>query len=118
MLHLILHILGNSLAVYFAARLIQGVTFSGDILDLLIAGVAVGLLNFFIKPILKIISAPLILLTLGLFIFIINIFILWLAQYILPSLVIQGFWAYFWTLILITFVNLLISHYHKAKHEV
>lgn len=117
MLSLILHILGNSIAIYLAARFIEGVSFTGDILDLLIAGIVIGLLNFFIKPILKIISAPLILLTLGLFIFIINIFILWLAQYILLSLTIQGFWAYFWTLILITFINLLISHYHNSKQE-
>lgn len=112
---IILHILGNSVAIYFASRLIEGVTFKGDVFDLLIAGIVIGLLNFFIKPILKIISAPLILLTLGLFIFIINIFILWLAQYLLSSLDIQGFWAYFWTLILITFINLLLSHFHNRE---
>lgn len=111
---LLLHLLGNSLALYAAALLIKGVSLSGNIFDLLIAGFILGILNFFLKPILKILSAPLILLTLGLFIFIINLFILWLAQYILPSFVIQGFWAYFWTLVIITTINFLINHYREA----
>lgn len=114
---ILLHILGNSIAIYISARLIQGVSFSGDIIDLLIAGIALGILNAFIKPVLKILSAPLILLTLGLFIFIINILLLWIAQYLLPSLEIQGFWAYFWTLVLVTIVNLAITHYHNHRQN-
>lgn len=114
MTYLILHILGNSLGIYLSARIIKGVLFQGDIIDLLLAGLLLGILNVLVKPALKIISAPLILLTLGIFIFIINLFILWLAQYLLPELSISGFWAYFWTLALITAINLIINHYREA----
>lgn len=114
MTYLILHILGNSLGIYLSARIIKGVLFQGDIIDLLLAGLLLGILNVFVKPALKIISAPLILLTLGIFIFIINLFILWLVQYLLPEFSMSGFWAYFWTLALITAINLIINHYREA----
>lgn len=115
MTFLILHLLGNSVALFIAARYIQGVSFSGTFIDLLIAGLVLGILNFFIKPILKILSAPLIILTLGLFIFIINLFILWLLKVFVPALSIQGFFAYLWTLLLLTAINFLINHYHQEE---
>lgn len=105
----LLHILGNGIGIYVAARFIQGVAWTGDIISLLLAGLILGLLNVIVKPILKILSAPLILLTLGLFIIIINFFILWMLQRISPELVLQGFWAYFWTLAILTGVNYIIS---------
>ncbi|MBI3334880.1 MAG: phage holin family protein [Candidatus Portnoybacteria bacterium] len=113
MTYFILHLLGNSLAIYLAARYIQGISFSGDIVDLLAIGAFLGLLNFFIKPILKIISAPLILVTLGLFIFIINLALLWFTQYLFPALTIEGFTAYFWTLIILTLINFILHRYHN-----
>lgn len=113
MTHFLFHLLGNSLAIYLAARYIQGISFSGDIIDLLAIGAFLGLLNFFIKPILKIISAPLILLTLGLFIFIINLALLWFTSYLFPVLAIEGFAAYLWTLILLTLINFILHRYHS-----
>ena len=110
----LLHLLGNALGLYLAARFIQGVSWHGDILGLLVAAVVLGLLNVIIKPIVKVLSAPLILLTLGLFIIIINFSILWILQIFIPNLVIQGFPAYFWTLVIITVVNYLISF---VKHD-
>lgn len=104
----ILHILGNSLALFVAARFIQGVSLRGDLFALLLAGLILGLLNITIKPIVKILSAPLILLTLGLFIVIINFFMLWLLQFFIEDFVITGFWAYFWTLAIVSGVNYLL----------
>lgn len=114
MINLLFHIAGNAFAIYLAQYLIQGVEFAGTIMDYVVAGVLLGILNFFVKPILKIISAPLILLTLGLFIFIINLFILWLLQFLLGgTLIIQGFGAYFWTVVIITLINFIINHYQE-----
>jgi len=105
MLSFLLHIIGNAIGLYLAARFIQGVSWTGDLISLLTAGALLGVLNVTIRPITKILSAPLILLTLGLFIIIINFFILWLLQIFMPELIVQGFWAYFWTLMIITGVN-------------
>lgn len=117
MLTFLLSILGNSLGLYLSSRFIQGVSWSGDMIGLLTSGLLLGMFNVTIKPVLKILSAPFILLTLGLFIIIINFFILWFLQFFIQDLVISGFWAYFWTLAIITGVNYLVHIFSKRKEE-
>jgi len=113
----LLSISANSLGLYLASRFIKGVNFSGDIIGLVLAGVILGVLNVTVKPLLKILSAPLILLTLGLFIIIINFFILWFLQFFITDLVISGFWAYFWTLAILTGANYLIHLVGEKREE-
>lgn len=112
---IIIRILANSLAILIAARLIPGFVFSGDILNLLIAGAVIGLINSIVKPVLQILSFPIIFLTLGLFNLLINIFLLFLAARFLPDLHIQTFWAAFWGVIIISFTNYLISYLSKPR---
>jgi len=102
----IVQILTNSIAIFLASYLIDGFLFTGDILKLLVAGLVLGLINFLIKPILKLISAPLIILSLGLFLIIINMGLLWLLAYLMPELTITGLWAYFWGVLTISIVNM------------
>jgi putative membrane protein len=111
----IVQILVNALAIFLADYLVPGIIFEGDILTLFIAGLLLGLINFFIKPILKIISAPLIALTLGLFIIVINIALLWLLEYFVPELTITGFWSYFWGVLIISLVNMFFGTKRKKK---
>ncbi|MEK9147754.1 MAG: phage holin family protein [Patescibacteria group bacterium] len=108
MFRFIIQIIANAFAIYLADLFIEGVGFSGDMWLLLIAGLILGILNFILKPILKIISAPLIILTLGIFTIIINIFILWLLQTLIPELSIVGFWAYIWIIIIVSVLNFII----------
>jgi putative membrane protein len=107
----------NALAIFLADYLVPGFVFEGDILTLFIAGLILGLINVFVKPILKIISAPLIALTLGLFIIVINIALLWLLQYFVPELTISGFWAYFWGVLIISLINIAFGTYRKRKKD-
>jgi len=103
----IVRILANSLAIYLAAYLIPspGVKVNGGWKIFLLAGLILTIINLFIRPILKIISLPLIIVTLGLFSVAINIFTVWLLTKILPDLSILGFWAYFWTIIIVSATN-------------
>ena len=79
MLRLIIHILSNALGIWAAARLVPGIIFDGDWKWLILAGAVLGFINFFVKPVVKIISLPLIWLTLGLFTIVINVLMLNLA---------------------------------------
>ncbi len=106
---LIVHLLSNSLAIYVAARLVPEITFTGDLKILLMAGVAMGLINFFAKPILKLITFPLILLSLGLFTIVINMLLLWVVDLLITELVIQGILALFLGTIIISVVNAVAS---------
>lgn len=113
---LIIHIIANAAAIVLASKLISGFIFRGDWLDLVIAAALLGLVNSFIRPILKLLSFPLVLLTLGLFSAIINIAMLFLVSYLLPTLVIQGLWAGLWGVIVISLVNhVILAIFHQEE---
>lgn len=76
-------IIGGILAIYLAAEFIPGIIFIGTIKTLILIGLAIGILNYFIKPVLKIFFFPLRLLTLGLFGLVIDIAIAWFTSYVL-----------------------------------
>jgi len=114
----IIQILVNTLAIFLADYLVPGIVFEGDILTLIIAGLILGLINAFIRPILKLISAPLILLSLGLFIIIINMGLLWLLEYFVDELTITGLWSYFWGVLIISLLNIFFSTARKkSRHK-
>lgn len=108
-MRIIVQILTNALAIALAAKIVPGIIFTGDLFTLVIAGLVLGLINFFVKPILKIISIPLIVVTLGLFTLIINMAMLWALEYLIIELTINGFWAFFWGTIVMSAVNIFVS---------
>jgi len=108
-MRLIIQILTNALSIFLANYLLDGFVFTGNILTLMVSGFILGLINFFLKPILKIITAPLYILTLGLFSIVINMFLLYILDYLVPELSITGIWTYFWASIIISAVNIFIG---------
>ena len=116
-MNIVIRILANSGAIYLASRLVPGFVFSGNILDLFIAGTILGLINALVRPVLKFISFPIIFLTLGLFSVVINIFLLYLADSILTAIHIQNFIAAIWVLIIISLVNNLFSYFINKEEN-
>ena len=114
MIGFIIRILGNSLALYAAHWFVEGFGFSGGIKELLIAGTILGLLNLLVRPILKLIATPVIILTLGLFILVINALILWIVDYIFEFVTISDLYALAWATIVVGIVNMIISGIAKA----
>lgn len=112
---LIIRILANSAAIWAANRLVPGFVFTGSSVDLFIAGAVLGLVNALVRPILNLISFPIVFLTLGLFSIVINIFLLYLAASFLPTLHIQSLSAAFWGLIIISLFNNLATHLSPQK---
>lgn len=105
----IIRIIFNAIAIFAAARFVEGIAFKGDVLDFLLAGLILALINLILRPILKLLATPLIALTLGLFTIIINMGLLWVADYFIEKLAIEGFWPLFWGTIIISIVNLFAS---------
>jgi putative membrane protein len=109
----------NAVALWVAAWAIPGITFGGGttgqvVWTVVIVALIFGIVNFFIKPILKLISLPLIILTLGLFVFIVNALMLeltsWLAgKFDLSVHVENFFWDAVFGALIITFVSMLLS---------
>ena len=88
---LALHIIGNAAALYFIGQLLNGdFAITGGVKGFVIAALIFGLLNSIAKPILKILSIPLLLMTAGFFTFVINMFLVWFAKYALSVLAFEG----------------------------
>jgi len=89
-LRAIVQILLNGLAVLLVARVVPGIHYEGDWIYLVLTGVVVGLLNLTVKPLVTVLSLPFLFLSLGLFFFVINAFILFMASWLLGGLTVDG----------------------------
>lgn len=107
-------IAGIAIAVYFLS---PGVVYDNNILTIILAGIAIGLLFFFIKPLLNLITLPLRILTLNLFSFIIVMFLVWIVDVLFSShLEINGINNIFWTSLIISASDLLLSKLLKEEN--
>jgi putative membrane protein len=94
----------NAGALWVADALWDGVRIKGAAAYLIGAAV-LGIANTFIKPLLAVLTLPLIIVTLGFFYFVINIAMVALAEWIAPNFSIDGFWTYIGTVLVIWAVN-------------
>src|SRR3989344_1207327 len=99
MITFIVRIFGNILALYAAFWFVPGFVFTGGIKEYIIAGLVLGLLNMTVKPVIKLISMPFIILTLGLFTLVINALLLWVVDYIFDFITIQNIYKLIWATI-------------------
>jgi putative membrane protein len=82
----------NVVALFVASWVLAGVTYGDQWWTLLIAGAVFTVVNAFVKPILTVLSIPFIVVTLGLFYFLINILMLYMTDWIVPDFEIRSFW--------------------------
>ncbi len=75
----------NTVALFVAAWLLSGLSYGSDGWALLGAGLAFTLVNFFLKPVLTVLSIPFIIVTLGLFYLLLNVLMLYLTHWIVPA---------------------------------
>src|SRR4051794_22088081 len=94
----------NLAALWVADALWDGVTINGWS-AYLIGSAVLGIANAIVKPVLSILTLPLILITFGLFYLVINIAMVALAEWIAPDFSIDGFWTYVGVVVLIWIVN-------------
>src|SRR5512144_965611 len=94
----------NALALWIANVLWDSVDIHG-FWAYAIGAVVLGIANAVIKPILAILTLPLIILTLGLFYLVINIAMVALAEWIAPNFSIDGFWTYVGVVVVVWLVN-------------
>jgi putative membrane protein len=89
--------------------ILSGVTFNGSAWTLISAALVFGLLNTLLKPIVKLLTAPLALVTLGLAWFFVSMLMLWLTDLIVGAFDIKGFWNYVWATIIVWAVGLIVD---------
>jgi putative membrane protein len=95
----------NTVALFVATWLLSGLSYGSDWWALLIAGLVFTIVNFFVKPVLAILSIPFIIVTFGIFYFLINVLMLYLTHWIVPQFTIATFWWAALAAIIISAVN-------------
>jgi putative membrane protein len=102
-LFFILAWIANIAALAVANWLFSGVSIDGW--GLLVGAAVLAIANTIVKPILTLLTLPLVIITLGLFLFVINVAMLALAEWIAPDFSIDGFWTYVGATIVVWLVN-------------
>jgi putative membrane protein len=92
-LRILLAIVANAVALLATAYVVPGISFTGSWVQLLVAGAIFGLLNLIVRPIALLLSVPLLVLTLGLFYFVLNGILLWIFSAFMPGYHVAGLWA-------------------------
>lgn len=110
----ILRLLINAVALYAAVYLVDGIHLqSHSWLTIFVLALIFGLVNSLLRPLLKLLTCPLILLTLGLFTLVINTFLFYLTGQIGQAFgygfTVDGFWPAFWGALIVSIVSVALS---------
>jgi putative membrane protein len=104
----IIRIVVYTLALLLAANVVPGIRLD-SLTSALVAGLLLGLINAIVRPILVVITFPITLLTLGLFLLVLNAFCLWLVSVFVSGFHVPGFWPAFWGALLVSVVSWILT---------
>jgi putative membrane protein len=113
----------NAAALWVATQMVPGVTYQGGPLPLLAVAVIFGVINSTLRPITKLLTCPLIVVTLGLFAFVVNGLMLWLTSTLAAQFGINfhvaGFWPAFWGALVVSVVSTVLSMFVRddTRHQ-
>ncbi len=105
----------TGLAIMLASYLLPGIQIESTT-ALIMAALVLGLLNTVVRPILIILTLPITLVTLGIFLLAVNAVTLWLAAKIVPGFEIVGA-SYIWTALLITIISWLLNMFIRKEEQ-
>jgi putative membrane protein len=98
----------NTLSLWVADDLFDGIAFESA-KSLFIAGLVLGIVNVFVKPVLLLLTLPLTILTLGIFVLVINALMLLLTAWLVPGFVVSGFWAGFFVALFVSVFSFILN---------
>jgi putative membrane protein len=101
--------LSNVVALFVASWIVPGVEYGDDFWVLFVAALVFTTVNWFVRPIVILFTLPAVILTLGLALILINTFMLYLTDWIVPSFETGSFWSTLGAAIIVSLVNLLLS---------
>ncbi|CAN5463344.1 hypothetical protein BH18VER1_BH18VER1_13200 [soil metagenome] len=114
MRHFVFRWIVTTIAVAVAAWVLDGISVDGTGASIG-AALLLGIFNAFIRPVLLLLSAPLILVTLGLFIFVVNGLLLMLVPTFVPGFHVNGFGSAFWGAIIIGIISWMLSAFFRGS---
>ena len=119
---LLIRLLVNTVAIYVAVSFLPGLDFDRGPVRFLAVAALFGIVNSLLRPVLAVLTCPLVLLTLGLFTIVINAVLLqftaWLSAQLGLGFHVAGFWSAVWGALVISFVSTLLSMFVGARRRV
>jgi len=100
----LLRVVVNALAIMLAASIVPGISVDG-LVPALVGGLLLGLVNAVVRPVLIILTLPITLITLGLFLLVLNGFCFWLVASIVKGFSVSGFWSAFLGALIVSVVS-------------
>lgn len=97
-----------TLALLLAAHVVPGIRLE-SLVSALVAALVLGLINAVVRPVLVVLTFPITLLTLGLFLLVLNAFCLWLVSVFVSGFHVAGFWPAFWGALLVSVVSWILT---------
>jgi putative membrane protein len=117
----LIRLLVNAVALWVATKLVPGVTFTGGWVPFLGVALVFGFVNAFIRPVAKVLTFPIIIVTLGIFSLVVNGLMLWLTSALSSTLDlgfhVRGFWAAFWGALVVSVVSTVLSMMVRSDFE-
>ncbi len=113
----LLRVVVNALAIVLAAGVVPGIELRGA-LPALAAGLLLGLVNAIVRPVLVVLTFPLTLLSLGLFLFVLNGLLLWLVAALVDGFEISGFWPAVVGALLVSAVSWLLTAFLSDRGRI
>lgn len=115
-MRILISLLLNGLLVFAISALLPGVAVDGFLIAI-VTGLVLGLINFFVRPIITFLTLPITFLTLGLFLLVINGAMVLLVDYLVPGFEVDGLgWAIVFSLLLL-FLNLILGRGEPRPEE-
>ena len=120
-MHLLIHWLISALALFLAAWIVPGIEVAPNAWWIYaVMAVVLGLVNALVRPVLKLLSCGLIIVTMGLFTLVINALTLWLSSSIAVrwfhvGFHVHGFWAAFWGALIVSVATVILSALFREK---
>lgn len=100
----------STLAVLVATHIVPGIDYDkGNLASLFVASLLFGILVTFLRPLLFLLTLPLVVVTLGLFVLVINAGLLYLVGWLVKGFDVAGFWPAFWGALVISLVSLVLN---------
>ncbi len=124
---MVMRFLFSAAALAFATWVVPGIRMEtselqDNLIVIMVVAAIFGVVNAIVKPLFTFASAPLLLLTLGLFLLVINALLLWLTAWLAEQLHVgwhvDGFWSAFWGALIVSIVSFILNSSFISKSEV
>jgi putative membrane protein len=115
MRRLVVGTVGNAAALWAAARIVGNVDLSRSWWTVILAGLVLTLLNWYVKPAITFLALPFVIVTLGIALFFISMLMLWLTSALVSGFQINGFWPLVKATIIVWIVNMIVDAIFDPK---